>query len=58
MVLLKVQVHVHGGDAREHRWCQAGVRALDGVAAGGAGLAFVHQLRAEIQGGGPGPHHL
>ena len=31
MVLLKVQVHVHGGDAREHRWCPAGVRALDGV---------------------------
>lgn len=56
--LAQVQVHLHGGDAGQCCWVTPGVRAVDGVAAGGASLAFLHQLRAEVQGGGQSTKHL
>lgn len=58
LFLLKVQVHVHGGDAGKRGRLSTGVWALDGVGAWGAGLALLHQFWASLQGSGQRPHHL
>ena len=44
-----VQVHLHGGDARQYRGLPTDLRALDGVATGRAGLEHVHKVRTSIQ---------
>lgn len=54
----QVQVHIHGRDARECCWVTSGVWTVDGVAARGASLAFLHKLWAEIQGGGQSTKYL
>ena len=38
--------------------CETGVWAVDGVGAGGAGVALLHQLWTSLQGAGPSQSHL